>query len=183
MKYTNEKYDITIIELKKEDEINDYLELDDSIINDIINNKNNNDDYIDNTVYIIQYPEGILSVSFGIIKNIYEDKRFNFIHKCCTKRGSSGSPILSVNNKVIGIHKSEKGNNNLGTFLNYPIKEFIKKYSNKTKINTKEGLIGLKNIEAPCYMNPILQCLSNSKNLTNYFLTKYKEDPKKNNGK
>jgi len=35
MKYTNEEYDITIIEIKEEDNINNYLELDDIIINDI----------------------------------------------------------------------------------------------------------------------------------------------------
>ena len=34
IKYTNKEYDITIIELKKEDEINDFLELDELIIND-----------------------------------------------------------------------------------------------------------------------------------------------------
>ena len=32
MKYTNEEYDITIIEIKEEDKIKNYLELDDNII-------------------------------------------------------------------------------------------------------------------------------------------------------
>ena len=41
MKYTNEEYDITIIELKEKDKIKNYLELDDKIINDIINNNKN----------------------------------------------------------------------------------------------------------------------------------------------
>ena len=67
MKYTNEEYDITIIEIKNEDEINNYLELDDNIINDIINNINKNKNYIDETIYIIQYPKGQLSVSYGIL--------------------------------------------------------------------------------------------------------------------
>ena len=41
MKYTNKEYDITIIEIKEEeDNINDFLELDDIIINDIINDEN-----------------------------------------------------------------------------------------------------------------------------------------------
>ena len=40
MKYTKEEYDITIIEIKEEDNINNYLELDDIIINDIINDEN-----------------------------------------------------------------------------------------------------------------------------------------------
>ena len=53
IKYTNKKeeYDITIIELKDEDEINNFLELDDKIINDIIKNENENNDYIDKTFY------------------------------------------------------------------------------------------------------------------------------------
>ena len=132
MKYTNEEYDITIIEIKEEDNINNYLELDDIIINDILNNENYNKEYKNKTIYIIQYPENKLSVSYGILENIYTDKKYNFNHKCSTKGGSSGSPILNINNKVIGIHK--KGNNNKqynkGTFLNYPIKAFIELNNN-----------------------------------------------------
>ena len=36
IKYTNKEYDITIIEIKNEDEINNYLELDDNIFNEYI---------------------------------------------------------------------------------------------------------------------------------------------------
>ena len=98
MKYTNEEIDITIIEIKKEDNIKNYLELDEKILDDIINNVNKNNKYKEETIYIIQYPKGKLSVSLGIIDNIYEDKKYNFIHKCSTEGGSSGSPILSLNN-------------------------------------------------------------------------------------
>ena len=42
-------------------------------------------------------------------------------------------------------------------------------------------LIGLNNIGATCYMNATLQCLSNSKKLTEYFLTKYQYDPNDQN--
>ena len=129
--YTNEEYDITIIELKEEDNIKSYLELDDIIMNDILNDINKNKEFIDKTIYIIQYPKGELSLSIGILNNMCKDKKFNFRHKCCTERGSSGSPILNINNKVIGIHKRghDKGINeyNEGTFLNYVIKDFIKK--------------------------------------------------------
>ena len=128
LKYTNEDQDITIIELKKEDNISNYLKLDDKIINDILNESNENKDYIDKTVYIIQYPEGELSVSFGIIENIFEDKKYDFMHKCSTKKGASGSPILNIiNNKLIGIHKTGLKAYNKGTFLNYCIKDFIAK--------------------------------------------------------
>ena len=131
MKYTNEEYDITIIEIKEEDNINNYLELDDIIINDILNNENYNKEYKNKTIYIIQYPENNLSVSYGILDKIYEDKKYNFKHKCNTKGGSSGSPILNINNnKIIGIHKEGTKQYNKGTFLNYPIKEFIKLNTN-----------------------------------------------------
>ena len=130
--YTNkEKYDTTIIEIKKDDEINNYMELDDNIYNDIIFNDNKNNKYKDKTIYILQYPEGELSVSYGILLNIYQDKEHDFKHKCYTRNGSSGSPILNLNNKIIGIHKEGDKNYNKGTFLNYPIKEFIQKFKEK----------------------------------------------------
>ena len=42
IKYTNRDYDITLIELKAEDNISDFLELDDIIVDDIISEKNKN---------------------------------------------------------------------------------------------------------------------------------------------
>ena len=138
IKYTNEEYDITIIEIKeKKDNIKKYLKLDSNIINNIINNNNNNNkDYNKKTVYIPQYPDGELSVSYGVL--ISEDKEYNFKHKCITKGGSSGSPVLNLKNKLIGIHKKGIYNKyNIGTFLNYPIRDFIKiNYNNNiNKIN------------------------------------------------
>ena len=123
--YTNENYDVTIIELKEKDNIKNFLELDDLVIKDIKNNENNNSKYLDETIYIIQYPQGDLSISFGIIHKECEDKKYDFQHLCFTNYGSSGSPILKRNNKVIGIHKKGNKKYNLGTFINFPIKEFI----------------------------------------------------------
>ena len=143
IKYTSEKYDTTIIELKENDEIKNYLQLDEKIMEDIMNNINKNDKYKDETVYIIQYPEGKLSVSYGIIGNMCVSEEYNIIHKCSTNRGSSGSPILNINNnKVIGIHKKPKENKyNKGTFLNFPIKEFIQQcHINKKEKNKKNKI-------------------------------------------
>ena len=70
MNYTNEEYDITIIEIKEKDNIKSYLNLDNKIIDDIINNDNNNNEYEDKTMYIIQYAKGELSVSYGILDSI-----------------------------------------------------------------------------------------------------------------
>ena len=132
MKYTNVEYDITIIEINDNDNINNYLELDDKIINDILNDRNENIKYLDKSIYIIQYPKGDLSVSNGIIKNIdsEEGKNHYFNHNCTTTKGSSGSPILNLNNKLIGIHTGGSSKNNYGTFLNFPIKDFIQRYIN-----------------------------------------------------
>ena len=141
IKYTSEKYDTTIIELKENDDIKNYLKLDDKIMEDIINNINKNDKYKDETVYIIQYPEGKLSVSYGIIGNIFVDKKYNLLHKCSTNKGSSGSPIINIdNNKVIGIHKKGVENKyNKGTFLNFPSKEFIQQnHKNVKAVNKKD---------------------------------------------
>ena len=125
LKYTNEKYDVTIIEIKEEDNIQNFLELDEIILKDILFDDNHNKEYEKKSMYILQYPNTELSVSFGILDFIYYDKTYEFAHRCSTNKGASGSPILNYQNKVIGIHKKGLNNYNLGTFLNYPIKEFI----------------------------------------------------------
>ena len=106
--YTKRGYGITIIEIKEKDNINYFLEFDDYIINDLLFEENNNYLYEDKTIYIIQYPESELSVSYGILENIYMNEKYNFQHKCCTRKGSSGSPILNINNKLIGIIKKRE---------------------------------------------------------------------------
>ena len=134
MQYTEEKYDITIIELIESIKDENFLELDKILIDDIESKSNNlNVQFDDKTIYIIQYPKGDLSVSFGKLKGISGSDKNNFRHTCCTNDGSSGSPILNKYNKVIGIHKERTNNNfNNGSFLNLAIKEFIKK-NYKTK--------------------------------------------------
>ena len=139
--YTNKDYDVTIIELKEADGIKNYLELDDIIINDILNKENKIKEYKNETLYIMQYPINKLSSSFGVLSDILESKKYEFYHTCCTRAGSSGSPILNLKNKLIGIHKLGHKNKkfNIGTFLNFPIKEFIQKYfkndNSENKIN------------------------------------------------
>ena len=136
IKYTNEEYDITIIEIKeKEDKINKYLEIDDKIIG----NKSNIS-YIKESIYIIQYEgeKDEVSISYGIIKGIDEKDNYTFKHFSCTDKGSSGSPILNINNnKIIGIHKESSSKDNRGTFLNYAIQDFINK-NNKINNDIKE---------------------------------------------
>ena len=49
----------------------------------------------------------------------------------------------------------------------------LKKENSLLKLNKEPILVGLNNIGATCYMNATLQCLSNTTNLTEYFLKKF----------
>ena len=143
--YTSIDYDTTIIEIKEKDKIKNYIELDEDIFDDIQNKCNEN-------IYIIQYPENLnskqeASVSYGILKEIKDE--YDIVHQCSTLYGSSGSPIININNnKVIGIHKegSSKFNYNKGTYLKYPINEYLSNINiiNKKKSNGNEIDITLK---------------------------------------
>jgi len=136
-KYSEQKQDIVIIEINEDfNDLIDYLELDNNVLND------NNINYIGNTIYTIHYPSSIewdkVGVSFGILKHNFldKDKEFDFNHYCATERGSSGSPIInSSNNKIIGIHKQSSINNgyNIGLFLSNSVKAFTKIYLEKNK--------------------------------------------------
>ena len=53
IKYTNKEYDVTIIEVKEEDNINSFLELDDTLLEDVLNDKNKNLSYIEESIYLI----------------------------------------------------------------------------------------------------------------------------------
>ena len=139
--YTNEKIDITIIEIKeKKDEIKNFLILDEENQDIRISGK---------TIYILQYYDSngqsqpsVPSVSYGILKDLNKSV---FTHCSNTYFGSSGSPILNLsNNKVIGFHigANNKDNCNIGKFLNNPINDFIKKkYNNKIEENEIKSLI------------------------------------------
>ena len=134
--YTSEdnEFDTTIIEIKSDDgvDINIMLEIDYDIYKEepLINI------FKDQTVYIIHYPLGEkISYSNDIIRNIDVDNT-KIEHLCSTEEGSSGAPILNLNNlKVIGIHIGKKThkNVNIGIILKKPIDEFKKLINNKKK--------------------------------------------------
>ena len=125
--YFNKDFDIALIELKEIDKVENFLELDDNLFKG-----NEKIFYEEKSVYVLQYPNGrIACVSYGLLINI---NNYDVTHTCSTENGSSGSPILNLeNNKVIGIHKegSTIFNFNLGTFLRYPLEDFIEKNLNK----------------------------------------------------
>ena len=119
--YTRKDYDITIIQIKEEDNINYFLELDNNILNNY-----SNIPFVKSSIYIIQFPGHTDNpgVSHGIIDSI-ENVGYTFLHSCSTEEGSSGSPILNSKNKVIGIHRGSLKNKNFnyGTFMNFLIQD------------------------------------------------------------
>ena len=121
----NEEYDTTIIEIKPEkDKIKNFMELDENIFKE-----DSNILYNKKSIYIIHYPNSEeVKVSYAIINNI---DKFDISHYCCSEVGSSGSPIINLlNNKIIGIHKegSSHFQINYGTYLKYPINDYINKH-------------------------------------------------------
>ena len=136
-KYTNsdQNIDITIIEIKpNRDGINNFLEIDENEIN--TNKEVIELEYQKKSIYIIHYPKEELSVSYGLLKDIIDNKRME--HYCNTDKGSSGGPILSLKSfKVIGIHCGTflKNDFNFGIFIKYAIDEFNNYNKFKNEIN------------------------------------------------
>ena len=109
--------------------MNSFLEIDDQIFKDNIN-----DIYKGKSIYLIGYPRGGKpKYAIGLIKGI-DENNYDIRHLCKSNPGSSGCPIINLNNnRVIGIHKgaASKGKNwNLGTLLKEPIKYFKEKNNN-----------------------------------------------------
>ena len=136
--YTSNKteYDISIIELKSEDnfDLNNLLEIE----NDIFIYENLNLNYKNKSIYIIHYPNGNeIKYSVDTVKNI--DVNNKIIDHCCsTEEGSSGGPIFYLDTyRILAIHRGKHAmyNYNIGTILKFPINEFNKKYKNN--INQK----------------------------------------------
>ena len=144
--YTNEKLDITIIEIKENDHNLNIkcLELEDEIIKYFKQNKKENLDYLNNlylneSIYLLNYPQDKnLFVSYGKLLDLNNSV---ITHNCNTKKGTLGSPILLLNNqKLIGIHNgnSKQYKYNKGRLLIYSIIEFSK-IKNNLLIMDKEG--------------------------------------------
>ena len=86
-KITDECIDFTIIEIIKEDNINNFLDIDDNIYSN---------DYINEIIFSPQYPGGDeLDYSHG---KIIEKKDGLLLYSVGSLGGSSGSPIILFNN-------------------------------------------------------------------------------------
>ena len=164
IKYTNSELDFTIIEILKEDKITNFLEIDKYF---------NSKDYKDEHVFSVQFPlTENLKISPGKIIN---KKDQFFLYTLGTDKGSSGSPIILINNsKVIGLHKAKYNKDkkriiNLGIPMKLIIKKIYQKVNVKAKllneINTSlNKLIDLFNIkEIP---NPIQNSINKKLRVT-----------------
>ena len=127
--YNNKKLGISIIEIVNKDGFKNInmFELDE----DMLSGKT--DKFIDKSVCMIHSNQETLYVSYGLVNDI--GKNHNFMHTCKAFNGSSGSPILNLeNNKIIGIHSSTNANINEGFFLNFSTsKENISKTQKEIK--------------------------------------------------
>ena len=158
--FTNQNFDITIIEIKKESE-----QFSKSIFIDIDEDVFNSEEYLKKyfhkkRAYILEYTES-KPYNFDnyeqmnkytkqkIFKDIIGDKKFSIqegditydgreiVHNIPTNKGASGGPIISVDKfKVIGYHlgKNIYRKEGCGHLLKYPIKEFIKRFYSGNKL-------------------------------------------------
>ena len=114
-------FDLTIIEIKPEDNLNiiNFLELDENLF---INNSEII--YEKKSLYIPYYQrqKGAL-VSYGTLN---KKVSYYLLHLCKVEESSKGAPIVNLeNNKVIGLHVKSNENPyyNQGTFLKYAIND------------------------------------------------------------
>ena len=192
LKYTNEKLDITIIEIKEnEDKLNvKYLELDDELINYFKQNNKESRDYLNNSylnesIYILnKTKDKDIFVSYG--KLLYTNNS-DIIYNCNIKEEASFSPILLLyNQKLIGIHcgNSKQYKYNKGKLLIYSLIEFSKIKNNLLIIN-KEGknksmnyIIGELDIKEVGQNIRIINSYEESNNVNENFYKKEHENEK-----
>ena len=106
--YKNEKeLDITVVQI-----FNKEITEDKNFLIPDLDYKNGYEHYKDKTVFIGGYPYNQNNqkkleesdFSRGIICDLQENYLFG--HKCSTFSGSSGSPLINENKKLVGIHKA-----------------------------------------------------------------------------
>ena len=145
-------------------EENSFLEIDKQILM-----AENNFIFKNLPIYLLHYPKGIeVMKAGGTIGNISEDN-YNIQHFCDSSSGSSGGPLLNLQNfKVIGIHKGSgiKGKNwNLGTLLTEPIKKLYGEIEKKG--NKKNNILQTNNVEANKINVKKEENISNLNNINN----------------
>ena len=178
--YTNDKkYDITIIEIEEKDDfkINKILEIDDDI-NDLDSEENLNI-YENETMYMIHYPNGKNSLSFGTIEKV-NSNNVEIQHLCPSRNGSSGAPIINYKTfKVVAIHtgRHKTKNINFGKILREPLKEFNDNINNLKREKSNASLKSKETIESETNIRKnSISLLDDTKNEIYLKIKIFKED-------
>ena len=122
---TNEEYDYTCIVILKNDNFNNYFEIDDNI-----NTDNPNKRYKDQGIMMVQYPN-LEEASFDKGKVNSIENNYQIFHSISTKGGSSGSPIILIsdNLKIIGIHCGKSETLNRGSYMKVILEDIQQHFS------------------------------------------------------
>ena len=118
--YQNKELDVTIIQIKKEDDlyIHSFLDIDDC--DDLENYEK---------IYLLHYLNGENDVHYSQGRIVKYGDNYKFLGDYPSKEGASGCPIFDYDNKVvIGIHREDDNdkNKNPRTILKNVIALFIK---------------------------------------------------------
>ena len=145
--YTNKEYDITIIEIKKEDNIDNisFFDIDNRIFENPI------EIFLNEQIFMLYYynKDHYLYYSNGIIREIKKNN-YTIVHLCYNDWGSGAPLINSTNFQVIGIHigtriKDHKALAFYGGLLKEPIEKFYEKYNLENKYIKNDNILIKKN--------------------------------------
>ena len=141
--YTNPTLDYTCIEILDSDNILNFFEIDEDIINEKFENLKESE------IFILQFPKGD-EISFSQGKIMSFDNKNRIIHSASTDSGSSGSPIILRNSqynfKICGIHfgGDQNKNRNYASLFTEIVND-LKIQVNSLTFNTLIDKIEIKN--------------------------------------
>jgi hypothetical protein len=181
IKYFPKPKDITIIELKNYDDIYNDIELLDYDTNYITKGYKI---YKGSYIFTIEYPYGEdPSSASGKILNIMDD--YEFEHNIPTDSGSSGCPIILLNNninlcQVIGIHKEAdlRKNVNCGTFIGEIFN--VNVINNNNNLNNDNYIIAEIDINKDYQINQDTRILNSYEEFKRYYNHKEINEDEKN---
>ena len=165
--FTSKKFNITFIEILEKDQINinSFLYVDEELFNIL-------DNFQDMPIYLINYePNENSEKTNGNVITINE-RNDSFEFYCDHQLINSGCPILRLNNKIIGIYKSQNHQDkNIynGLLLKEPIEIFFNNEFNKTFENLNDDILeSLDESLNEENIVPIIPKFKNTVNISDY---------------
>ena len=109
--YISQQDDICLIEIKKEEYNDDFIDLNNKIKDNILSINNENLNNLLEKIYTMRYIENILYISFGISKNIFNENNNFIVFNKDNELENNLFPMIDINNnELIGIHVDNKNN-------------------------------------------------------------------------